>query len=84
MSAWLRLSSRVYQITLTVGKQLKADGKEINFKFFGQPDWGIEFKGTAADFPSLDYRAVLSLLSATAKRNTRAARTMVTSISARA
>jgi hypothetical protein len=45
-----QISSRVYQITLTVGKQLKADGKEINFKFFGQPDWGIEFKGTAADF----------------------------------
>jgi hypothetical protein len=45
-----QVKSRVYQITLTVGKQIKADGKEINFKFFGQPDWGIEFKGTAADY----------------------------------
>ena len=45
-----QVKSRVYQITLTVGKQIKAEGKEINFKFFGQPDWGIEFKGTAADY----------------------------------
>lgn len=34
---------KVYQVTLTVGKQLRATG--VDFKFFGQADWGIEFKG---------------------------------------
>lgn len=38
------IKEKVYQITLTVGKQLKAD--DVDFKFFGQPDWGTEFKGT--------------------------------------
>ncbi len=42
------IAEKVYQITLTVGKQLTATG--INFKFFGQANWGIEFKGTAADY----------------------------------
>ena len=38
------IKEKVYQITLTVGKQLKAD--DVDFKFFGQPNWGTEFKGT--------------------------------------
>ena len=42
------VSEKVYQITLTVGKQLKAS--DVNFKFFGQANWGTEFKGTAADY----------------------------------
>lgn len=40
---------KLYQVTLTVGKQLKA-GNSVNFKFFGQAGWGTEFKGTAADY----------------------------------
>jgi len=43
------VKNKVYQITLTVGKQLKA-GKSVNFKFFGQANWGIEFKGAPADY----------------------------------
>ena len=39
---------KVYQVTLTVGKQLKA-GKGINIKFFGQAGWGTEFKGKDHD-----------------------------------
>ncbi len=42
------IAEKVYQITLTIGKQLTATG--INFKFFGQANWGIEFKGTTADY----------------------------------
>ena len=41
--ATAQIQSRVYQITLTVGDQLSAT--DVNFKFFGQPDWGNEFKG---------------------------------------
>lgn len=37
------IKAKVYQVTLTVGKQLRATG--VDFKFFGQADWGIEFKG---------------------------------------
>lgn len=37
------IKDKVYQVTLTVGKQLRAT--DVNFKFFGQADWGIEFKG---------------------------------------
>ena len=37
------ISEKTYRITLTVGKQLSAE--EVNFKFFGQPNWGIEFLG---------------------------------------
>lgn len=37
------IKAKVYQVTLTVGKQLRAT--DVNFKFFGQADWGIEFKG---------------------------------------
>ena len=40
------VADKIYQVTLTVGKQLKA-GKSVNFKFFGQAGWGVEFKGTA-------------------------------------
>lgn len=43
-----QVSSKVHQITLTVGKQLRAT--DVNFKFFGQPNWGVEFKGTASDY----------------------------------
>ena len=42
------ISEKVYQITLTVGKQLNATS--VDFKFFGQAAWGTEFKGTAADY----------------------------------
>ncbi len=42
------ISKNTYQITLTVGKQLYAT--DVNFKFFGQANWGIEFKGTAGDY----------------------------------
>lgn len=42
------IKPKVYQMTLTVGKQLKA-GNSVNFKFFGQAGWGTEFKGKAAD-----------------------------------
>ena len=35
------VAEKVYQMTLTVGQQLKAD--DVNFKFFGQPNWGTEF-----------------------------------------
>ena len=37
------IKDTVYQVTLTVGKQLRAT--DVNFKFFGQANWGIEFKG---------------------------------------
>jgi hypothetical protein len=42
------IAKGVYRITLTVGKQLSA--KDINFKFFGQPTWGIEFNGQGGDY----------------------------------
>lgn len=38
-----QIRPKVYQLTLTVGRQLSAT--DVNFKFFGQPDWGTEFKG---------------------------------------
>ena len=37
------IKAKVYQVTLTVGKQLRAT--DVNFKFFGQANWGVEFKG---------------------------------------
>ena len=37
------IKDKVYQVTLTVGKQLRAT--DVNFKFFGQANWGVEFKG---------------------------------------
>ena len=42
------IAKGVYRITLTVGQQLAATG--INFKFFGQPTWGIEFNGQGGDY----------------------------------
>ncbi|MGM9704459.1 MAG: DUF5121 domain-containing protein [Prevotella sp.] len=45
--AMAQIRPKVYQITLTVGEQLSAS--DVNFKFFGQPDWGTEFKGDGSD-----------------------------------
>ena len=42
------IAAKKYRITLTVGQQLSADG--INFKFFGQPTWGIEFNGQGGQY----------------------------------
>lgn len=42
------IKDKVYQITLTVGKQLRAS--DVNFKFFGQADWGTEFHGKDGDY----------------------------------
>lgn len=42
------IADKKYQVTLTIGKQLAAT--DVNFKFFGQADWGTEFKGTEADY----------------------------------
>ncbi len=42
------IGDKKHQVTLTVGKQLAAT--DVNFKFFGQADWGIEFKGTEANY----------------------------------
>lgn len=43
-----QVKDKVYQLTLTVGKQLSAS--DVNFKFFGQPNWGTEFKGDGSDY----------------------------------
>jgi hypothetical protein len=59
-NALAQVKDKVYQLTLTVGKQLKAD--DVNFKFFGQPGWGTEFStsptitldGDAASLFALD------------------------------
>lgn len=42
------IKDKVYQMTLTVGKQLNAS-QSNDFKFFGQPNWGTEFKGKDND-----------------------------------
>ena len=42
------IAKGVYRITLTIGQQLSA--KDVNFKFFGQPTWGIEFNGQGGDY----------------------------------
>lgn len=42
------IADKVYQIRLTVGKQLRRT--DVNFKFFGQANWGVEFNGTAGDY----------------------------------
>lgn len=39
------VAEKKYQVTLTVGKQLKA-GNSCNIKFYGQAGWGTEFKGS--------------------------------------
>lgn len=41
------IADKVYQVTLTIGQQLNA--KDINFKFFGQPNWGVEFGKAGSD-----------------------------------
>lgn len=46
--AMARISDKVFQLTLTVGKELKAT--DVNFKFFGQAGWGTEWKGTAGEY----------------------------------
>ncbi len=46
--ATAQVKEKVYQITLTVGKQLSAT--DVNFKFFGQPNWGTEFKGDGSSY----------------------------------
>ncbi len=46
--ALAQVKNKVYQITLTVGKQL--DPNNVNFKFFGQPDWGTEFHAVGGDY----------------------------------
>lgn len=46
--AMAQVRAKVYQITLTVGEQLSAT--DVNFKFFGQPNWGTEFKGQGGDY----------------------------------
>ena len=42
-SVSLQSRIRYIRLHLTVGKQLRAT--DVNFKFFGQANWGIEFKG---------------------------------------
>ncbi|MGI6224373.1 MAG: DUF5121 domain-containing protein [Prevotella sp.] len=37
-----------YQCTLTIGKQLNKD--DVNFKFFGQANWGVEFGAVGSTF----------------------------------
>lgn len=39
------IAPKVYSVVVTAGVQVKADA--INFKFFGQKDWGIELKGSS-------------------------------------
>jgi hypothetical protein len=41
------IADKTYQVTLTIGKQLNA--KDVNFKFFGQPNWGLEFGKAGSD-----------------------------------
>ncbi|MGI6242677.1 MAG: DUF5121 domain-containing protein [Prevotella sp.] len=41
------IGDKKYQVTLTIGKQLNAD--DVNFKFFGQANWGVEFGKPGAD-----------------------------------
>lgn len=43
-----QVSDKVYQMTLTVGSQLKAS--DVNFKFFGQPGWNPELKGSSSTY----------------------------------
>ncbi|SNU10270.1 protein of unknown function [Prevotellaceae bacterium KH2P17] len=42
------IGNKKYQVTLTVGKQLNA--ADVDFKFFGQPNWGVEFGSTTSNF----------------------------------
>lgn len=45
-NALAQVKPKVYQLTLTVGKQLSTE--DINFKFFGQAGWGTEFHDSPA------------------------------------
>ncbi|MCR5453469.1 MAG: DUF5121 domain-containing protein [Bacteroidales bacterium] len=47
-SPMAQISDKVYRITVKAGEQLSTSG--INFKFFGQPDWGKEFKGAGEEY----------------------------------
>ena len=42
-----QVAPKKYQFTAVVGQQIATT---INFKFFGQRNWGTEFKGNAADY----------------------------------
>lgn len=42
------IGNNKYQLTLESGKQLKVADNYVNFKFFGQPDWGTEFNTAPA------------------------------------
>lgn len=44
-----QVKNKVYQLTVTIDKQLYHDPTLVNFKFFGQAGWGTEFKGTGSD-----------------------------------
>lgn len=46
--ALAQVSKDVYQITLTAGQQMNADN--INFKFFGQAGWDIEFTSNGTSY----------------------------------
>lgn len=39
-----QISNAKYQLTLNSGTELKISDNYVSFKFFGQPDWGTEFK----------------------------------------
>ena len=43
-----QVRDKVYQVTFTVGQQLRAT--DVDFKFFGQQGWGTEFKGSASNY----------------------------------
>ena len=45
-----QVSDKVYQITLTVGKQLYNGAEGISFKFYGAAGWQKEFLGTAGQY----------------------------------
>lgn len=45
-----QVSDKVYQITLTVGKQMYNGAEGINFKFYGAAGWQKEFLGTAGQY----------------------------------
>ncbi len=42
------IREKVYQLTLTIGKQLNRS--DVNFKFFGQAGWGTEFKASDGNY----------------------------------
>ena len=38
-----KISSTKYRLTVNAGQEIDLSNNFINFKFFGQPDWGMEF-----------------------------------------